>query len=69
MWIVLEHKETKEQTEYKSIQEAMKALTLSRVGLRRRYVIHQKYFRGYWKCAEWRKDRENEKDECLITDE
>ena len=67
MWIVLEHRQTKQMTEYKSIIEAMKALNLSRVGLRRRYVIHQKYARGYWKSVDWRPDRRTE--ECLITDD
>jgi hypothetical protein len=68
MWIVLEHKQTREMTEYKSIQEAMKALTLSRIGLRTRYVIHQKYSRGYWTSIDWKKQK-NEKEECLITND
>lgn len=67
MWIVLENRETKEITEYKSLAEAMKALTLSRKGLRRRFVVHQKYARGYWKSVEFIKTKRDE--ECLITDD
>lgn len=67
MWIILEHKETKETKEYRTIQEAMNHLNLSRGGLRRRYVIHKKYGKDYWAKLEWVPHKKQ--DEYLIVED
>lgn len=63
MRIVLEDKQTRETKEYESIKDAMKALCLSYKDLKKVYIVHRKYPRGYWESVLL------ETDDCLIQDE
>jgi hypothetical protein len=63
MRIVLEHKQTRITTDYESIKDAMKALHLSYTDLKKQYIVHRRYPRGYWESVFL------ETDDCLIQDE
>ena len=63
MRIVLEHKQTHITTDYESIKDAMKALHLSYPELKKQYIVHRRYPRGYWESVLL------ETETCLITDD